>query len=64
MTTYRCLFIDSSNRAVEGANVICAGSDSDAIGFAIAQLDASPFVAVEIWHGSRCIAHRPRLEFA
>lgn len=61
MTRYRCLFIDGSNR-VDDASEICAGSDHDAIGFAIAQLDASRYVAVEVWRGGSCIAHHPRLE--
>lgn len=63
MTPYRCYFVDGLNK-VGHTSVIRAHTDGDAIGFAIAQLDSSSYVAVEVWDGSRCVAHRPRLELA
>lgn len=62
-TTYRCFFMDRSDR-ISGASVVSARNDHDAIGFAIAQLYQSAGVAVEIWHGARRVALRPRLELA
>ena len=63
MIAYRCYFVDRLNQ-VDDTSVIHAGNDGDAIGFAIAQLEASRCVAVEVWDGARRVAHRPRLELA
>ena len=63
MIAYRCYFVDRLNR-VGDTSVIHARTDGDAIGFAIAQLEATPCVAVEVWDGQRHVAHRPRLELA
>ena len=61
MTTYCCYFMGHGNR-IDDASVIAATSDADAIGFAIAQLDATTCVAVEVWDGARRVAHAARLE--
>ena len=61
MTKYRCYFMGQLNR-IDDASVIAATSDADAIGFAIAQLDGTACVAVEIWDGARRVAHAARLE--
>ena len=64
MTNYRCYFMDRDNR-VDAASVIRALSDRDALGFAISQLMISTrCVALELWDGARCVAKKPRLEFA
>lgn len=63
MTAYRCYFVDELNRIGE-TSVIRARSDNDAIGFAVAQLEATDCVALELWDGTRWVAHRVRLELA
>ncbi len=61
MTTYCCYFMGHGNR-IDDTSVISAASDSDALGFAISQLDTGACVAVEVWDGARRVAHASRLE--
>ncbi len=60
MNSYRCYFVDRGNQ-IGTTTVIRAKTDHDAIGFAMAQLEAGDCVAVEIWDGARRVAHQPRL---
>ena len=61
MITYCCYFMGHGNR-IDDASVISAATDCDALGFAMAQLDAKTCVAVEVWDGARRVAHASRLE--
>jgi hypothetical protein len=47
---------------IDDASVISAATDCDALGFAMAQLDAKSCIAVEVWDGARRVAHASRLE--
>ena len=61
MTNYLCYFMGDGSR-IRDESVVAAASDADALGFAMAQLDAGSCVAVEVWEGARRVAHAARLE--
>jgi hypothetical protein len=61
MNIYRCLLLDCTGRPSR-ATTVSAASDEDALGVAVAHLDAWPeAVAVEIWNGERLIGYLPKL---